>query len=222
VVMGARHKSLLDCAGVAMLVLPREADCSLALLPVRRMTDPIGPIRQAIAGRYEIEREIGQGAFATVYLARDLRHDRYVAFKILNADPSSETSELRFLREIRMLASLQHPNISSADRLRSRRGDALLRNALRDWGIAARSDFARSGNSPLRPQSQCARGVGCARVRPSEGNHSSRHQTREHPALGRASGDCRFRHRARNRSCGRSSAHANGCRQSGHAGLHES
>ncbi|HMH85028.1 MAG TPA: protein kinase [Gemmatimonadaceae bacterium] len=75
------------------------------------MTDPIGPIRQAVAGRYAIEREIGQGAFATVYLARDLRHDRYVAFKILNADPSSETGELRFLREIRMLASLQHPNI---------------------------------------------------------------------------------------------------------------
>jgi serine/threonine protein kinase/Tol biopolymer transport system component len=75
------------------------------------MTDPIGPIRQAVAGRYEIQREIGQGAFATVYLARDLRHDRYVAFKILNADPNSETGEIRFLREIRMLASLQHPNI---------------------------------------------------------------------------------------------------------------
>jgi serine/threonine-protein kinase len=73
--------------------------------------DPIAPIRAAVTGRYEILREIGQGAFATVYLARDLRHDRYVAFKILNADPSSETSELRFLREIRMLASLQHPNI---------------------------------------------------------------------------------------------------------------
>jgi serine/threonine-protein kinase len=75
------------------------------------MTDPIGPIRAAVAGRYEIEREIGQGAFATVYLARDLRHDRLVAFKVLNADPTSENSELRFLREIRLLAKLQHPNI---------------------------------------------------------------------------------------------------------------
>jgi serine/threonine-protein kinase len=75
------------------------------------MTDPIGPIRAAIAGRYEIEREIGQGAFATVYLARDLRHDRLVAFKVLNADPTSENSELRFLREIHLLARLQHPNI---------------------------------------------------------------------------------------------------------------
>jgi serine/threonine protein kinase len=75
------------------------------------MTDPIGPLRAAVAGHYEIQREIGQGAFATVYLARDLRHDRSVAFKVLNADPNSETGELRFLREIRLLAKLQHPNI---------------------------------------------------------------------------------------------------------------
>ncbi len=73
--------------------------------------DPIAPLRQALSGRYEIQREIGQGAFATVYLARDSRHDRSVALKVLNADPTSETGELRFIREIRMLASLQHPNI---------------------------------------------------------------------------------------------------------------
>ena len=75
------------------------------------MTDAISPLRAAVAGHYEIQREIGQGAFATVYLAHDLRHDRSVAFKVLNADPSSETGELRFLREIRLLAKLQHPNI---------------------------------------------------------------------------------------------------------------
>ena len=74
-------------------------------------TDPIGPIRAALAGRYEIEREIGEGAFATVHLARDLRHDRLVAIKVLNADPTSDDSELRFLSEIRVLAKLQHPNI---------------------------------------------------------------------------------------------------------------
>ncbi|MDQ6769199.1 MAG: serine/threonine-protein kinase, partial [Gemmatimonadota bacterium] len=73
--------------------------------------DPIGPLRAALAGRYEIEREIGQGAFATVYLAKDARHERQVALKVLNADPTSETGELRFIREIRMLARLQHPNI---------------------------------------------------------------------------------------------------------------
>ena len=83
----------------------------MLISPGTFQSDPIAPIRAAIAGRYEILREIGQGAFATVYLARDLRHDRDVAFKILNADPASETGELRFLREIRVLAKLQHPNI---------------------------------------------------------------------------------------------------------------
>jgi serine/threonine-protein kinase len=74
-------------------------------------TDPIARLRTALKGRYEIQRELGQGAFAVVYLARDTRHERSVALKILNADPTSETGELRFVREIRVLASLQHPNI---------------------------------------------------------------------------------------------------------------
>jgi serine/threonine-protein kinase len=73
--------------------------------------DPIAPLRAALRGHYDIEREIGQGAFATVYLARDLKHERRVAIKVLNADPTSETGELRFIREIRVLARLQHPNI---------------------------------------------------------------------------------------------------------------
>ena len=68
-------------------------------------------LRQALASRYQIQREIGQGAFAIVYLARDTRHERNVALKVLNVDPESETGELRFIREIRVLAALQHPNI---------------------------------------------------------------------------------------------------------------
>ena len=74
-------------------------------------SDPIAPLRTALKGRYEIQRQIGQGAFATVYLARDIRHERSVALKVLNADASSEASDLRFIREIRLLAGLQHPNI---------------------------------------------------------------------------------------------------------------
>jgi len=73
--------------------------------------DPIGPLRTALAGRYEIGREIGQGAFATVYLAKDAKHERQVALKVLHADSTSETGEQRFVREIRLLARLQHPNI---------------------------------------------------------------------------------------------------------------
>src|SRR5947209_2976018 len=74
-------------------------------------SDPIAPLRAALAGRYEIGREIGQGAFATVYLANDSRHERRVALKVLNADHRTESGEVRFVREIRMLARLQHPNI---------------------------------------------------------------------------------------------------------------
>jgi serine/threonine-protein kinase len=74
-------------------------------------SDPIAPLRAALKGRYEIQRQIGQGAFATVYLARDMRHERSVALKVLNADASSEAGDLRFIREIRLLAGLQHPNI---------------------------------------------------------------------------------------------------------------
>lgn len=73
--------------------------------------DPIASLRAALRGHYEIERELGQGAFATVYLARDLKHERKVALKVLHADASSETGEIRFIREIRLLARLQHPNI---------------------------------------------------------------------------------------------------------------
>jgi serine/threonine protein kinase len=73
--------------------------------------DPIAALRAALRDHYDIGRQIGQGAFATVYLARDLRHERKVAIKVLNADPTSETSEMRFIREIGLLARLQHPNI---------------------------------------------------------------------------------------------------------------
>src|SRR4051812_6057653 len=85
--------------------------CTVTMRCVPTMADPLGQVRAAVAGRYELDREIGSGAFATVYLARDLRHERSVAFKVLNHDPGSEIGELRFIREIRLLAQLQHPNI---------------------------------------------------------------------------------------------------------------
>jgi serine/threonine protein kinase/tetratricopeptide (TPR) repeat protein len=80
-------------------------------LDLTTFADPLAALRVALRDHYEIERRIGQGAFATVYLARDLKHERRVAIKVLNADPTSETGELRFIREIRLLARLQHPNI---------------------------------------------------------------------------------------------------------------
>jgi eukaryotic-like serine/threonine-protein kinase len=76
------------------------------------LRDPVQVLRPALAARYEIEREIANGEGATVYLARDLRHDRQVALKVLRAVSDTPTiDEARFVREIRLLARLQHPFI---------------------------------------------------------------------------------------------------------------
>jgi eukaryotic-like serine/threonine-protein kinase len=65
----------------------------------------------ALAGRYAIEREIGAGGMATVYLARDLRHDREVALKVLRPDLAAILGAERFLNEVRITARLDHPHI---------------------------------------------------------------------------------------------------------------
>jgi serine/threonine-protein kinase len=67
----------------------------------------------ALAERYAIERELGRGGMATVYLARDLRHDRPVALKVMRADLAESLGAERFLREIRTTARLDHPHILS-------------------------------------------------------------------------------------------------------------
>jgi tRNA A-37 threonylcarbamoyl transferase component Bud32/tetratricopeptide (TPR) repeat protein len=64
-----------------------------------------------IAGRYQIDREIGRGGMATVYLAHDIRHDRQVALKFIHAEVADGQATERFRREIALLARLQHPNI---------------------------------------------------------------------------------------------------------------
>jgi serine/threonine-protein kinase len=66
-------------------------------------------LSEALHGRYEIQRELGRGAMATVYLARDLRHERPVALKVMN--PALSLGVERFMLEIRMVARLRHPHI---------------------------------------------------------------------------------------------------------------
>jgi serine/threonine-protein kinase len=68
-------------------------------------------VREALADRYLIERELGRGGMGVVYLARDLRHDRPVALKILLPERDSPLGPQRFEREIRFAARLQHPHI---------------------------------------------------------------------------------------------------------------
>src|SRR5512146_924961 len=73
--------------------------------------DPFDTLRSALADRYRIERELGAGGMATVYLAEDLRHHRKVAIKVLHAELSAVLGPERFLKEIELTASLQHPHI---------------------------------------------------------------------------------------------------------------
>ena len=73
--------------------------------------DPLAQLTSALADRYRIEREIGRGGMATVYLARDLRHDRNVALKVLNPELGAVLGVERFLSEIKVTANLQHPNL---------------------------------------------------------------------------------------------------------------
>ena len=75
------------------------------------MTDVAERLSSALAGRYRIERELGAGGMATVYLARDLKHDRDVALKVLKPELAESLGRDRFVREIRMAASLTHPHI---------------------------------------------------------------------------------------------------------------
>ena len=73
--------------------------------------DPLARLSSALGDRYEIEREIGAGGMATVYLARDLKHDRQVALKVLRPELAATLGPDRFPREIRIVAKLQHPHV---------------------------------------------------------------------------------------------------------------
>ncbi|MEA3247357.1 MAG: protein kinase [Gemmatimonadota bacterium] len=73
--------------------------------------DALAQLNSALSGRYTIEREIGAGGMATVYLARDVRHERNVALKVLNPELGAVLGGERFLSEIKVTANLQHPHL---------------------------------------------------------------------------------------------------------------
>ncbi|MDH4133021.1 MAG: serine/threonine protein kinase, partial [Gemmatimonadota bacterium] len=73
--------------------------------------DPIPRLVAALSDRYRIERELGQGGMATVYLAEDLKHDRKVALKVLKPELAAVIGAERFVVEIKTTASLSHPHI---------------------------------------------------------------------------------------------------------------
>src|SRR5688572_8127771 len=78
-----------------------------------RMTSSLtaSALQPSLAGRYAIERELGHGGMATVFLAHDLKHDRDVAIKVLDPDLARSIANERFLREIGISARLNHPHV---------------------------------------------------------------------------------------------------------------
>src|SRR5574341_967508 len=75
------------------------------------MSDHADRLSAALSDRYRVERELGAGGMATVYLAYDVRHDRRVALKVLRPELAAVIGAERFLAEIKTTAHLQHPHI---------------------------------------------------------------------------------------------------------------
>jgi CheY-like chemotaxis protein len=100
------HRLLGSSHGPASL---RRA--SVVTLESHHTASGLRPARVLLAGRYAVEAEIGHGAMASVVSARDVRHDRRVAIKVLRREVAAAIGADRFLREIRLTASLHHPHI---------------------------------------------------------------------------------------------------------------
>jgi Tol biopolymer transport system component len=112
------------------------------------VSDLLERLRGALADRYTIEREIGSGGMATVYLAEDLRHHRQVAIKVLRPDLAATLGPERFLREIEIAAQLQHPNILPL--LDSGEADDFLYYVMPFVeGHSLRDKLAREGELPI-------------------------------------------------------------------------
>src|SRR5512133_4364937 len=75
------------------------------------MAPPIDRLRDALSNVYTIDRELGRGGMATVFLAQDTKHERVVAIKVLHPDLAASLGTDRFLREIKLAARLNHPHI---------------------------------------------------------------------------------------------------------------
>jgi serine/threonine-protein kinase len=138
--------SLLAADDLADEFLERPAAEALGVLaaPPRQAER----LAMALVGRYEIEGEIAQGGMSTVYLARDVRHDRRVAIKVLRQELAAAVGADRFLAEIRFTASLQHPHILPL--FDSGNADELLWYAMPFVeGETLRSRLSREGRLPV-------------------------------------------------------------------------
>ncbi len=107
-------------------------------------------LTSALADRYRIERELGSGGMATVYLAHDVKHDRKVAVKILKPELGAVLGAERFLAEIKVTANLQHPNLLPLFDSGESGWAAVLRHAVHRGRDAARATRSRDAASRRR------------------------------------------------------------------------
>src|SRR5438034_408472 len=90
---------------------PRRSPSRCVRTILKHVTEPFAELNAALPPHYIIDRELGRGGMALVYLARDTRHERFVALKTLRPEIAVALGRERFLREIKLAARLQHPNI---------------------------------------------------------------------------------------------------------------
>jgi eukaryotic-like serine/threonine-protein kinase len=101
-----------DCRPVSCCPDALEAYIGSDALPPRVSLPPsYGHLQAVLASKYDVERELGRGGMATVYLARDLRHDRNVAIKVLRDEVAESLARDRFIRETQLAARLNHPHV---------------------------------------------------------------------------------------------------------------
>ena len=155
-----------------------------------RMTEPYQALRSSLAGRYDVQRELGEGGMATVYLADDVRHGRKVAIKVMRPEVAATLGTERFLAEIKLTAKLQHPHILGlidsgvvGDESSGLQPFYVMPLII---GETLRGRLSQ-GSLPTGDTRAAYRDRGCSRVRSFARRHSSRHQTREHSSQ---SGTC--------------------------------
>src|SRR6476620_11364147 len=123
--------------------------------------DLLQQLTAALGDRYRVEREVGRGGMAVVFLAEDLKHHRRVAIKLLKPELSAVLGSERFLREIELAATLQHPHILPL--YDSGQAGGLLYYVMPfAEGESLRQRLAREQQLPLDAALQITRGVGSA------------------------------------------------------------
>ena len=181
--------------------------------------EPVAQLNAALAGRYDVEREAGAGGMATVYLARDVRHDRRVALKVLKPELGAVLGVERFLAEIKVTANLQHPNLLPL--FDSGEANGLLFYVMPFVeGESLRARLDREKQLPVDEAVRIASSVAGALDYAHRHGVIHRDLKPENILLRRPAARGRFRHRARSEQCGWSAHHADWT-LTRHAPVHE-